>query len=556
MIEPSFGGMGLIKHIMTVLVFICLLLIPVKIIADVLPAVEVEKDRLSLVDQIYVNTFAFEGNTVFSDQELAEVVSGYQNRLISAEELQAVKKNLTLFYINNGYINSGVVIPDQNPSQDTILLKVIEGEISRMDISGNRHTRNKYIGSRILSSTANSRSPLNINQLQRRLKMIKQDRLFDNVNAELSPEYGQGSAILKIQVDEAGRYDMTTSFSNHKSPGVGSYYGNLTTRFSNISGWGDFTELQVGRTEGLDDISLYFDIPLNQYDTTISFQLDRSESNVISEPFSELDINGFSQTTVLSLRHPYYKMIDSEKAVGIKLEKHYSKTDLLGQPFSLSHGAENGVSEVTLIRLFHERIYRHRNQVVAVYFSLNKGMDALDATIQESGPDGQFINSQFQIQWFRQSLWKESQMLYKLDFQYSIDSLLDMEKFAAGGATSVRGYRENFLTSDSGICSSLEWRYPLMEMSLWGKKGKRRNGRQKGILHFIPFVDYARGWNENSSSPAEDQLLSMGFGLRWTIQSRFIAEIFWGKMLIDVDVSDEKDLQDDGLHFQIKTDFF
>jgi len=68
---------------------------------------------LSAQLRIEVKDIKLEGNRVFSDLDLVEVTRRYEGREISSEDLQALRRELILYYVDRGYINSGAVIPDQ-----------------------------------------------------------------------------------------------------------------------------------------------------------------------------------------------------------------------------------------------------------------------------------------------------------------------------------------------------------------------------------------------------------------------------------------------------------
>ena len=56
---------------------------------------------------------------------------------------------LTLHYVNNGYVNSGAVIPDQTVADGVITFDIIEGELTRIDLEGNKWFRDGYIRKRL-----------------------------------------------------------------------------------------------------------------------------------------------------------------------------------------------------------------------------------------------------------------------------------------------------------------------------------------------------------------------------------------------------------------------
>ncbi len=126
----------------------------------------------------------------------------------------------------------------------------------------------------------------------------------------------------------------------------------------------------------------------------------------------------------------------------------------------------------------------------------------------------------------------------------SDDPLLPVEKFAVGGARTVRGYRENQFVRDNGVVASLEWRFPVFP-------DKKRDGRYR--LQLVPFIDFGRSWDEDdtlSTSEAES-ISSIGLGFLWEPTPAWHIELFLGHAFDDVDNPNDDDLQDDGVHFRL-----
>jgi hemolysin activation/secretion protein len=91
-----------------------------------------------------VKGFAFEGNTVFSDDELAAVTASFTNRDLTSAEIEDARRVVTVHYINAGYVNSGAVIPNQEPVDGIILLRIIEGQLTEINLEGNRWLRHAF----------------------------------------------------------------------------------------------------------------------------------------------------------------------------------------------------------------------------------------------------------------------------------------------------------------------------------------------------------------------------------------------------------------------------
>ena len=96
-----------------------------------------------------------------------------------------------------------------------------------------------------------------------------------------------------------------------------------------------------------------------------------------------------------------YETLTDDFAVSVALDSERDKTFLLGMPFSLSPGAVNGVSDVTVIRFAQEYVNRSTVHVFAVRSTFNLGIAALNATINDSGQDSRFFSWLGQTQYIR-----------------------------------------------------------------------------------------------------------------------------------------------------------
>ena len=98
----------------------------------------VEPAKHLSVPRLYVREFRFEGNKVFSSRELAKVTAGYVGREISSLELEDARRAVTEYYVSRGYIDSGAVLPDQNPQDGVVMIRITEGVLSATRITGNK----------------------------------------------------------------------------------------------------------------------------------------------------------------------------------------------------------------------------------------------------------------------------------------------------------------------------------------------------------------------------------------------------------------------------------
>ena len=138
---------------------------------------------------MFVREIRITGSTVFTAEELATVTAPYTNRKLTSEGLEALRVNLTKFYIDRGYVTSGAIIPDQEVKEGIITLQVIEGKLERVEVEGNYWFRPSYIQDRI---ALGSGPPVNINALQERLQLLQETPGIARLNAELKPGMVRG----------------------------------------------------------------------------------------------------------------------------------------------------------------------------------------------------------------------------------------------------------------------------------------------------------------------------------------------------------------------------
>jgi hemolysin activation/secretion protein len=495
--------------------------------------------------RVFLREVRVVGSSVYSPEEIGEITRPYLNRTVTHEDLEALRLALTLLYVNAGFVNSGVVLPDQRVVDGVVTYEVIEGRVTDIEVQRTQWFRSSYLQRRLALGTA---PPLNVNALQERFQLLLEDQRIRRLNAELQPGLRPGEARLKVQVEERLPYRLGVEFNNHQSPSVGAERGLLTAEHLNLTGNGDILWLQYGRSRGLDPLlDFRYALPVSAQDTLLSLQYRKNAYVVVEEPFNRLDIDSKSEIYGISLRHPVRRTRDVELALEVTGERLSNKTSLLGEPFTLSPGAEQGKSVVSAVRFAQEAVYRTAEQVIAARSRFSVGVNALGATVNREPelPSGKFFAWLGQFQWVRRMPVLDSQLLLRADAQLTPDPLLALEQFAVGGRYTVRGYRENTFVRDNAVVVSLEARFPIV-----------RNARWADYLELAPFFDYGKAWNSNPPGDRAQDISSVGIGLRWGgsipagIPLRTQLEIYWGYPFRNIN-GGNGNLQDKGIHLQL-----
>lgn len=322
---------------------------------------------------------------------------------------------------------------------------------------------------------------------------------------------------------------------------MGSWRRGVQLSEANLLGLADSASLIYTNSEGSNTVDVSYALPLNARNGSVSFQVSRSRSNIVEQPFDALDIEASSRTYELTYRQPLVQTARTEIAIGIGASRRESDTSLLGEDFPLSPGADDrGKTRVSALRLFQDLTQRGERDVLAARSQFSLGVGAFGANASSSEPDGQFLAWRGQLQYVR-LLAPQTLLVVRSDLQLAGGELLAIEQFGLGGPDTVRGYRQDALLADSGIFASAELRYPIL-----------RTGDRKGVLQVTPFVDVGNVWNSGGRVALEaNTLLSGGLGLRWQYGERWNARLGWGIPLIDIK-SSNRSWQERGLYFSVE----
>ncbi len=502
-------------------------------------------EQPGLPGAITVKQFEFEGNTAFSDEDLAAVTAPFTRRPITFTELLQVEAIVTKRYTDAGFVNSGAVIEARqvlNQNAATVKVRIIEGGLEEIKIIGTKRLNPNYVRSRLKRATAR---PLNQRRILKALQVLQLDPLFESISADLSAGSRPELGVLTVKIKEAKTFDVDLFADNGRTPSVGSFRRGVRVNKRNLSGIGDGISLEYANTNGSNAFDLSYTVPINARNGTISLSGGVSSTQIIEAPFDPIDISGNSYFVDLSYRQPLIQTPSKELAIGISASRQESQTKIFGENFRLSPGADdNGKTRTLALRLFQDWTQRSSRNVFAARSQFSFGLGAFDATINNEPPDGRFFSWRGQAQYVR-LLAPQTLLVFRSDLQLSPGSLVPTEQFVLGGQQSVRGYRQDALLTDNGIFASAEVRFPILRVE-----------RIKGVLQIAPFVDFGMGWNSSGNqNPNQNTLVGVGVGLQWQMGDRLTTRFDWGIPLINVD-SDKRTLQEQGLYFSITYSLF
>lgn len=494
-------------------------------------------DPLTNAGRMTVAAIEITGNTILAD-ELHAVTAQYEGRDLSIPELRRLQDELSLVYVQRGYLTSGATLTSLNGA--VLHVTIVEGRLETIQARSDGRYSDKYVASYLESF--GELQPVNAFDIERRLQALQNEPNVKSVDAQLLPGEQRGDSVLLVETHETPPLSARFEVNNYQTPAVGAWGGQLGLGYHNLAGRGDGLDVSLRDTEGLWEAYGEYRVPINARGTRVELFGSALKSEIVSGPFDDLDIKADSQTAGVKLVQPLTRDPANISSIALTGEWWRSKTYLLGSGFSFVEGPDDGVGEAVVVRLGADWRKRGARSVLAGSVQVSVGLDAFGATqAHGDAPDGQFVSAMIRAQWARRLNFLDSQLITHFDAQFANVALLGMEQMTLGGRWSIRGYRENTLIRDNGLIGSLEWRVPL-----WIEA----NGR--AVVEVGPFVDLSYSWNTNRGEIGPKELRSVGLGLHWRPVDSVHFEVYWGEELDNIDYPGHDKLQDAGVHLGLE----
>ena len=485
------------------------------------------------------------GSTVFDAAKLDPIIRPLEGKQATKEQLTAAANAITQLYISNGYVTSQALFTPNNIVDGVAKIQVLEGKIERIDILGVTSLNPDYVRSRTQLGVG---TPLNANNLEDQLRLLRADPMFTSVDASLKAGSQNGFSILTITVVEANQLTGSVSFDNFSPPAVGSERIGAGLSYRNLFGMGDVFTTNYYRTTtgGSNQYDFGFSIPVNPMNGTVSLRFAPSNYRITQSPFDAFNIRGNNEVYAATYRQPLIRNPREELALSLGYEYQRGQTFLfndLAVPFGI--GAEaDGTSRTSVFKFGQDYTSRDTEGVWSLrsQFSLGTG---LFGTTFVTTPSSAFLSWLGQIQRV-QVLGSDTILIGSLDTQLSADPLLPSQQFVIGGGQSVRGFRQNVRSGDNGIRLSLESRFVVA-----------RNEEGRTILQLAPFADLGTVWNNSKNLNVlsnQNFLAGGGLGILFEPIKRLNLRLDYA--IPFVNLSDRgSNLQESSLYFSIGYQF-
>lgn len=445
------------------------------------------------------------GATVVDSKLLASKFDGLLNRQITAADLRAALDDANKLYSDAGYALGRAYVPVQVLQGGTLIVRVVEGFVGEILITAEDPAVRRMVED--FSRRIVAEKPLRAATLERYLLLIS-DIPGVTLGGQLqSMNVYSGAATLALTV-ESKKITVSTAVDNRANLDDSPFQAYLTGSLNNIFGFGD--ELSVtGLATPEIESQQYFRGAFSTFLGTDGLRASIGASYASSEapdlpPGFEL-VSTSTQVDFL-LSYPLIRATAETLTTFFGAYFTDAENELNGFTFSKDaiRAAHVGGSYAAKI---DERLS------MGTHLRVTQGFSVWDAGPENTlhsrlGAEANFIKVQSGAS-LSYAATERLLLTFRMEGQYSPDSLYSSEEITFGGARFARGYNNSEISGDSGLGASLQagYRFDVNAFGGWS-------------VTPYTFVDHSQVWNTEVDRQGNARLLSTGIGvtlsnMRW-----------------------------------------
>ncbi len=481
-----------------------------------------------------VQAVRVEGNTLLPASALAAIVAPLAGGERTLADLRRTAAMVQGAYRKAGYGGVVAFVPEQDLAAGSVVIRVAEGKLARVNISGNQ----RYDEANIRNSLPNLRqgeTPL-VRAIDRDIQLANENPA-KQLRVTLTAGEKPGDIDAKVEVSEENPVRFLVGLDNTGSPDTGNYRLSVGVQHANL--WnldhvGVF-QYQTSPTDpGLVQIySLGYRLPVYGQSSSIDAYFAHSsvDNGTTATPAGPLQFTGKGDIVSLRANRYLQRLGEYDHRLTLGLDwRAYDNQCSVGD-FGAA-GCGTAAASVTLLPLslaYTAQVQRPDLSwgYVAALAANVGGSSQAEFDAVRPGAERDYRVLRFSA-FVNRTLTAGFGVQARVSAQYSPDALIPGEQFGVGGASSVVGYRERELAGDYGYYVNLEGLGPDFGSAL------KLDGAS---LRPLVFADYGRVANHLGTLCAVGKtgcpISSAGVGVRFAMGKRVSGRLDIGYALQD-----------------------
>ncbi|MDE1481086.1 ShlB/FhaC/HecB family hemolysin secretion/activation protein [Xenorhabdus bovienii] len=394
------------------------------------------------------------------------------SKCMTSEDISSLVGEISTFYMEKGYITSRAFLRQQDVSdiyKGNLIITVVEGKIDKITINNEEPLTLKMVFPNMKEKI------LNLRDIEQGLDQLNRLHSYQvKIDIRPSGKAGYSDIVLeKISSELSIGLDLGLDNSGQKSKGRDQL--NISLQLDNVlhlaDSWTFYgsKDLDFRGNHRTWYISSGVSIPYGYWLFNYQYSKNESYQDIPINDFWALRYIGKGQSHSISANRTLYR--DGKQKLGLNMSFTSRKTENILGDFKLSSGA-------TLNTLYMG--FNYNSTLLGGYFRFNpaitKGLSTLGATKDDNfknTPKSKFHKFSGSLSYYK-PLTKDIYYFTSVYGQYSLKNLYSSERLSIGGLYSVRGFKEQYITGNSGGYwrNELNWKLvtipKLGELSLNG----------------------------------------------------------------------------------------
>ncbi len=218
------------------------------------PKPEIGKPIESRGPKISITSFTFEGNTLFTSQQLELVVKPWTNKTLQISELQDAAVAIQDFYSAHQRI-AQAILPPQEIKNGVVLIKILEGKmgsvvVEPVDTTGQTSQRFSVERARAYITTGTHGDVYINTQATERAMLLLNEVPGVLATGAFEPGSEPGLSNFKVKLSDTPWFNGQAAISNYGSASTGAAQAIASLSLNNLSGIGDQINLNAIQSQG------------------------------------------------------------------------------------------------------------------------------------------------------------------------------------------------------------------------------------------------------------------------------------------------------------------
>ena len=471
-----------------------------------------------------VMDFQIDGNTVLDVESVEKAVYPFLGPDKRIEDVEQARQALETAYRSKGYPTVAVDIPEQDVQGGQVRLKVVEGTIEYLGVTGSRYYSQGKIREAV-PALAKGQVPY-MPAVQEQMAALGKE----SPDRVVTPVFRAGSTPGKTEVELKVKDELPlhggveingrNTESTTRPRLIGSIrYDNLWDKYHSAS-----LQYQVS-PENSDEVQVWsgtYVLPIGWQDARLAlYGIGISSNTELGATVGGTTVVGTGEIFGARLIKPLPQLESYMHSLVVGLDyKNFDQATVLA-------GEDTGTNPINYMPLFlgYDGILRGDDYTTTLSTAAHYGIRGVGSDTQQfdekrfgARPDFFYFTADLKHQ---HVLPYDMLVVTRAAGQISDQPLISNEQYSVGGMQSVRGYYQTQQLGDDGVNLSFELQSPRLLPDEW---------EYVNYLRALAFFDWGYLWVQEPlpDNPSWYHLAATGVGLRTQLMRQITGELDWG----------------------------